>query len=144
MPSKLYKLCNVSKIQLNTYVKCVYALINQLICITNKECLILHHEAFRAVFNSRGTKIGAPSAARILIQVRYLKMHSKRRYKVCICSVILGELESFIGFSIIFPKILDAISRFAKVRIFLFPLSVTFLNPKILCFLYSTKIAQHG
>ena len=49
MPSKLCKLCNVSKIQLNTYVKCVYALINQLICITNNECLILHHEAFRTV-----------------------------------------------------------------------------------------------
>ena len=66
-------------------------------------------------------------------------MHSKRRYKICICSVILGELESFSGFSIIFPKILDAISRFTKVTIFVFPLSVTFLNPKILGFLFSTK-----
>ena len=63
-------------------------------------------------------------------------MYSKRRYKICICSVILGELESFSGFSIIFPKILDAISRFTKVKIFLFPLS---LNPKILSFLFSTK-----
>ena len=36
----------------------------------------------------------------------------KRRYKICICSVILGELESSQyskGFSIIFPKILDVI-----------------------------------
>ena len=44
--------------------------------------------------------------------VRSLKMHSKRRYKTCICSVILGELESsrnYKGLSIIFPKILDAI-----------------------------------
>ena len=43
---------------------------------------------------------------------RSLEMHSKRRYKICICSVILGELESFRnykGFSIIFPKILDEI-----------------------------------
>ena len=43
---------------------------------------------------------------------RYLEMHSKRRYKICICSVILGELESFRnykGLSIIFPKILDEI-----------------------------------
>ena len=39
-------------------------------------------------------------------------MHSKRRYKICICLVILGELESFIGFNIIFPKILDAICTF--------------------------------
>ena len=44
---------------------------------------------------------------------RALPMHPnkrKRRYKICICSVILGDLESFQyskGFSIIFPKILD-------------------------------------
>ena len=43
---------------------------NQLICITNNESLILHHKAFRADRNSRSTKIYAPSAARILIQVR--------------------------------------------------------------------------
>ena len=79
------------------------------------------------------------STLRLLIQVRYLEMYSKRRYKICICSVILAEVESFSGFSIIFPKILHAISRFTKVRIFLFPLSVTFLNPKILGFLSSTK-----
>ena len=44
---------------------------------------------------------------------RYLEMHSKRRYKICIFSVILGELQSFRnytkGFSVTFPKILDAI-----------------------------------
>ena len=38
-------------------------------------------------------------------------MHpNKRRYKICVCSVILGELESFQyskGFCIIFLKILD-------------------------------------
>ena len=49
-----------------------------------------------------------------------LEKHSKRRYKICICSVILGELESFLrnykGFSINFPKI----SRITKVKIFLF------------------------
>ena len=67
MPSKLCKLRNVSKIQLKTYVKCLYALINQLICITNNECLILHDKAFRADNNSRSTKIDAPSAARILV-----------------------------------------------------------------------------
>ena len=41
-----------------------------------------------------------------------LEMHSKRRYKICICSVILGERESLRnckGLNIIFPKILDAI-----------------------------------
>ena len=64
MPSKVCKLCNVSKIQLKTYVKCVYALINQLICITNNECLLLHHKSFRADYNSRSTKIGAGPALR--------------------------------------------------------------------------------
>ena len=64
---KLCKLCNVSKIQLKTCVECVYGLINQLICITNNECLILHDKAFRADNSSRSTKIDAPSAARILV-----------------------------------------------------------------------------
>ena len=39
-------------------------------------------------------------------------MQSEGRYKTSICSVILGDLESFRnykGFGIIFPKILDAI-----------------------------------
>ena len=42
---------------------------------------------------------------------RSLKMHSKRRYKISICSVI-GLFESsrnHNGFNIIFPKILDEI-----------------------------------
>ena len=42
--------------------------------------------------------------------LRSLEMHSKRRYKICICSVVLGQLESlrnYQGFDIIFPKILD-------------------------------------
>ena len=62
-------------------------------------------------------------------------MHSKRRHKIC----ILGDLESFRnlkGFCVIFPKILGAIERFTKVRIFLIPLSITFLNPKKLGFLF--------
>ena len=39
--------------------------------------------------------------------LRSLEMHSKRRYKICTCSVKLGELESFRkykGFSIISRK----------------------------------------
>ena len=42
---------------------------------------------------------------------RSLIIHSNRRYKIYICSVILEQLESFgnyQNFSIIFPKILDA------------------------------------
>ena len=45
--------------------------------------------------------------SRVLLQL----WHSRRRFKIVICSVILDELESFRnykGFSIIFPKILDA------------------------------------
>ena len=43
------------------------------------------------------------------VPFRCLEMHSKRGYKICICSVILRELESFRnyrGFSINFPKTL--------------------------------------
>ena len=70
------------------------------------------------------------------------EMHFKRRYKICIWSVILGELESFRnwkGLIIIFPKILDEILCITKVRHFLIPLAITFLNPKILGCLFSTK-----
>ena len=65
---------------------------------------------------------------------------------MCIRSVILGELENYIiltrnwkGFSITFPKILDAIYCIAKVRILHIPFSVICLNSKILGCLFSTK-----
>ena len=48
-------------------------------------------------------------------------MHSKWSYKICICSVFLGEFTSFRnckGFGIISPKILDAIYRITKVKNF--------------------------
>ena len=48
-------------------------------------------------------------------------MHSKQRYKIFIYSIILRQLESFpnyMSFSIIFPKILDAIQGFTKLGIF--------------------------
>ena len=57
-------------------------------------------------------------------------MHSKRRYKICIYSVILGELimslfEITKASVIIFPKILDAI------KLTTIPLSIASFNPKI-------------
>ena len=48
---------------------------------------------------------------------RSLEMYSRQRYKICICSVILGELEAFRNykdFSVIFSKILDAVERLRK------------------------------
>ena len=69
-------------------------------------------------------------------------MNSKWRYKICICSVILGELESFRnykGVSVIFSKILDTILSFTKVRILLIPLSIAFSNPTVLGFLFLQK-----
>ena len=46
-------------------------------------------------------------------------MHSRRRYKICVCLVILqGNLWLFQitsqDFNVLFPKILDAIERFTK------------------------------
>ena len=69
-------------------------------------------------------------------------MNSKRRYKIYICSVILGELESFRnykGLSSIFPKIFLAILSLTKVRICLIPLSIVFSSSKILGFLFLLK-----
>ena len=65
---------------------------------------------------------------------RSVEMHSKAPYNICICSVILGQLEPFRnykGFSMIFPKILDASYRSTKMKIFLIPLSMTFSSSKI-------------
>ena len=61
-------------------------------------------------------------------------------------AIIRGELEDFRnykGFTVIFLKSLDGIERFAKVRIFLIPHvhSIISLNPKILGFLFATKIS---
>ena len=44
------------------------------------------------------------------------------------CSVILGQLDSFRNFKV-----------FTKERIFLIPLSIIFLNRKVLGFLFSMK-----
>ena len=41
--------------------------------------------------------------------------------------------------SIILPKILGAVKRTMKVRIYLIPRSITFLNPKILGFHFCSK-----
>ena len=46
------------------------------------------------------------------ITFRSLEMHSKRRCKIHVCAVVLGQLESFQnykGFGIILQKILNAI-----------------------------------
>ena len=71
-------------------------------------------------------------------------MRSKRRYKICICSVILGELESFRnykGLSIIFLKIL---LTYYERKTFSDSSRHTFLNPKILGSLFLPKIAKLG
>ena len=74
---------------------------------------------------------------------RYLEMHFKRRYKICICSVILGELESYRnykGFSISitdFPENSRCNLTYHESEDFSYSLSTgTLLNPKILVFLF--------
>ena len=64
-------------------------------------------------------------------------MHSNRRYKICICSVILGERQSFRndkGLSIIFRKIFDEIQTYYEIETFSDSsrLASSFLHPKIL------------
>ena len=67
-------------------------------------------------------------------------MHSKRRYKICICSVIRGELQSSQnckGFD--FPENFRCNLGHYESEKFFNPLSITFLNPKILGFLFPKK-----
>ena len=94
------------------------------------------------LLNTLKTPLGYPEYL-----YRSVEIHSERRYKICICLVSLGDFESFRnykGFSIIFTKILDAIFRFTNVRIFLTPISITFLNLKILGFPLLRKTALLG
>ena len=69
-------------------------------------------------------------------------MHSKRRYKICIYSVILKkpiilELNYTEGLEHYFSK--NEVLQ--KVRHFLIALSIKFFNPKILAFLFLAKKA---
>ena len=52
--------------------------------------------------------------------------------------------RNYKGFRIIFPEILDAIYPFTNVKIFLIPLSITFLNPKVLGFVFLRKTAKNS
>ena len=54
---------------------------------------------------------------------RSLKMHSKRRYKICVCSVIVEELETFRNY---FPENFRCNFTYYESEIFLFPLSSHF------------------
>ena len=74
-------------------------------------------------------------------------MHSKRRYKICNCSVILGELESFRnykGFSIIFPKILNAILTIYESENFSCSSLHHIFESENFRFPFSTKISLTG
>ena len=89
----------------------------------------------------RGTQRQFPPKRFETIQstFRSLEMYFKWRKKIDICSVTLGQLESFRnykGFSIIFPKILVV----TKVIVFLIPLCSAFSSPKILDFLSLQKM----
>ena len=75
-------------------------------------------------------------------------MHSKRRFKIGICSVLLVELESFRnhkGLNVILPKILDTIDvLLTKVRIFNIFLIHHIFETTILGLLFQRKLALHG
>ena len=71
-------------------------------------------------------------------------MYSKCAKKIYVCSVVLGQLESFRnykGFSIIFRKILTAIYSSTKVTIFLTTLCIVYSIPKFFGFFSLQKIA---
>ena len=63
-------------------------------------------------------------------------MHSKRRYKICICSVIIEELETFRNY---FPENFRCNFTYYESENFSVPSLLAFLNSKIEGFLFSTK-----
>ena len=85
-----------------------------------------------------------PYELRALFRLWSPEIHSKQRYKNCICSVILGTLSLFELLRA--SRILEAICRLTNVRICLIPISGTFnfFNPKILRFLFLRKTAFSG
>ena len=71
-----------------------------------------HYIRYTAISRKvRGTQLRfSPKYIENTFQATHSTFSSNRRYEIYICSVILGQLESFRnyqGFSIIFPKILD-------------------------------------
>ena len=74
---------------------------------------------------------------------RSLEIYTKRCNKICTCSVILGELESFRnykGIRNIFSEHFRCHLTYYEIEnFFLIPFSITFLNPKILGFLFCTN-----
>ena len=73
-------------------------------CHLNSPLLFLITRAFCRRFPPKYIEITLKA---IQSTFRSLEMHSKRRYEICICSVILGELEYFRNnkdFSSIFPE----------------------------------------
>ena len=68
---------------------------------------------------------------------RSVEIHPQWRYKICICLVILGELDSKLqGLESYFPET-DVLRKISEIFSFLSP--SPFFNPKILGFLFSTK-----
>ena len=69
-PENIYQL-KLSVIKMKTFLiipyLCIVALINLLLFIAKKECIKLHHKAFRADYILRSTKLRALGAARILV-----------------------------------------------------------------------------
>ena len=98
------------------------------------EHLFAGHRCKRARKTIRGTQRGFPPEftenpfQAIQSIFRPLEMHSKWRYKICMRSIN----DSF-------PKTLDVSQRLTKKKIHLIPISITFLNPKILGFLFPRK-----
>ena len=62
-------------------------------------------------------------------------MHSKRRYKICICSVIVEELVTFRNY---FPENFRC-NTYYESENFSVPSLLAFLNSQIEGFLFSTK-----
>ena len=71
---------------------------------------------------------------------RSLEIHSKRRYKIFICSASLESFRNYQSFTDYFPENFTAIHRFYESEFFLIPpLPIAFWIPKIVGFPFSAK-----
>ena len=109
----------------------------------------VHWGSFHTILDNwaAGTKTGAPDRA-LLFTNRIGDFTGISATEINLYLVdqprglwVFSKLQ---GLQYYFPEMLDAIYRFTNVRTFLTPISITFLNPKILGFLLLRRTALLG
>ena len=75
--------------------KCRHVFESRFRCLLHRPCLGDGEGVYRGTQQRFPPKYIENTFSAIQSTFRSLEMHSKRSFKICMCSVILGELESF-------------------------------------------------